>query len=254
MGDGPAARGGYTSDLSVDEALLLEEAGFDPLELVMGASFFHIGYQLAGWSRNREMERLTQAMQEARALAMGRLLAQSEQHGADGVVGVRLTLDHRGHQAEFLAIGTAVRARAGSWRVRGKPFTSELSGQDFWALVRAGYRPCGLVMGNCVYHVAHQSLGAWLGRIGNNCEMPNFTQALYDARELAMARMETEARQAGATGVVGMRIQEGSYGWHTHIMEFVATGTAIAPGSAHQHDLIQPVIGMRDGALTNGLP
>jgi uncharacterized protein YbjQ (UPF0145 family) len=85
--------------------------------------------------------------------------------------------------------------------------------------------------------------------------MPNFTQALYDARELAMARMEADARQRGATGVVGMRIQEGNYGWHTHIMEFVAMGTAIAPsGSPHQHDFIQPVIGLRDGALTNGLP
>jgi uncharacterized protein YbjQ (UPF0145 family) len=237
---------GYTSDLSIDEALLLEEIGFEPLEFVMGSSFFHIGYQLASWGRNQEMDTLTRAMEQARALAMSRLLEQIG--AADGVVGVRLLVDHHHHNAEFIAMGTAVRARSNgaAWRVSGRPFTSDLSGQDFWALARAGWRPRGLVMGCCVYHVAHQSLGQWLGRIGNNCEMPNFTQALYDARELAMERMEAEARRLGAAGVVGTRVEEGSHGWHPHVIEFLALGTAIAPtGGAHEHDPVQPVIGAR---------
>ena len=29
----------------------------------------------------------------------------------------------------------------GSFRVEDKPFTSDLSGQDFWTLLNAGYRP-----------------------------------------------------------------------------------------------------------------
>ena len=48
-------------------------------------------------------------------------------------------------------------------------------------------------MGNCVYHVARQGMLASLKQVGRNVEMPNFTQALYEARELAMERMQTEA-------------------------------------------------------------
>jgi uncharacterized protein YbjQ (UPF0145 family) len=242
--------GGYTSDLSVDEALLLEEVGFEPVEFVMGSSFFHVGYQLAGWSKNQEMERLTQSMVEARGAAMGSLTAEVARLGADGVVGVRVLVDHREHHAEFVAMGTAVAARTDRdrWRVGGKPFTSDLSGQDFWALVRGGYRPRAMVMGCCVYHVAHQGLGSWLGRMGNNCEMPTFTQALYDARELAMERMQAEARAAGASGVVGMRVSESNHGWHTHVIEFLALGTAIAPsGVAAVHEPIVPILGSSGG-------
>ena len=59
-------------------------------------------------------------------------------------------------------------------------------------------------MGTCVYHVAHQGLGGWLKRVGRNAEMPNFTQALYDARELAMERMQAEAEALEAEGIVGV--------------------------------------------------
>jgi len=46
----------------------------------------------------------------------------------------------------------------------GKPFTSDLSGQDFWTLLQTGYFPQGLVMGTCVYHIAHRGIGQTLGR------------------------------------------------------------------------------------------
>ncbi len=41
-------QGLYTSDLSVNEFLLVTEAGFDPVGLVVGSSIFHIGFQVAG--------------------------------------------------------------------------------------------------------------------------------------------------------------------------------------------------------------
>ena len=107
---------------------------------------------------------------------------------------------------EFLAIGTAVThaSKGEHWRApNGKPFTSDLSGQDFWTLLGAGYRPLGFVMGNCVYHIAQQALDGWLTSAGKNMELPNYTQALYDARELAMERMQYEAQIDGAAGIVG---------------------------------------------------
>jgi uncharacterized protein YbjQ (UPF0145 family) len=47
-------------------------------------------------------------------------------------------------------------------------------------------------MGTRVYHDAHQGLRGSSKRVGRNTEMPNFTQALYDARELAIERMQSE--------------------------------------------------------------
>jgi uncharacterized protein YbjQ (UPF0145 family) len=226
----------FTSDLSVNEFLLVKAAGFEPLGLVVGSSIYHIGLQMSSWSANQEMDTLTQAMYHARELAMTRMEEEADQLGADGVVGVRLDVSRYewgGDLAEFLAIGTAVRHAGGVLHraPNGRPFTSDLSGQDFYTLLSAGYRPLALVMGTCVYHVAHQGLGGWFRRVGRNTEMPNFTQALYDARELAMERMQTEAEQVEAEGIVGVQLHEGSHGWDSHVIEYFAIGTAVTPVS-----------------------
>lgn len=233
----------FTSDLSVNEFLLVQAAGFEPLGLVVGSSIYHIGFQMGQWNQNQEMDVLTQAMYHARELAMTRMEEEADQLGADGVVGVRLDVSRYewgGDLAEFIAIGTAVRHKEGVLHraPNGRPFTSDLSGQDFFTLLSAGYRPLGLVMGTCVYHVAHQGLGGWFKRIGRNAEMPNFTQALYDARELAMERMQAEAEALEAEGIVAVQLQEGSHGWDSHVIEYFAVGTAVTPISADH--VIQP--------------
>lgn len=227
-------RGLFTSDLSVNEFLLVREAGFDPVGLVIGSSIYHIGFQFVGWRQNQEVNVLSQAMYHARELAMTRMEEEANALGADGIVGVRLEVTrHEWGQslAEFVAIGTAIRSRSGeSFRnAHGMPFTSDLSGQDFWTLLQTGYRPVGMVMGSCVYHVAQQGLGQWMRQMGQNVEMANYTQALYDARELAMERMQDEAVSLNAQGIVGTQINERSHGWGSHVIEFFAVGTAVIP-------------------------
>jgi uncharacterized protein YbjQ (UPF0145 family) len=238
--------GFFTSDLSINEFLLVKQSGFDPLGLVLGSSIYHIGFQQANWSRNQEMGVLTQAMYHARELAMTRMEEEADQLGADGVVGVRLDIgryEWGADLAEFIAVGTAVKHREGELHraPNGRPFTSDLSGQDFSALLRAGYRPVGLVMGNCVYHVAHQGLRAAWRQIGRNQEMPTYTQALYEARELAMERMQAEATELQANGIVGARIVERSHGWGSHVIEFFAIGTGVVPIST-EHVIDQPTM------------
>ena len=49
------AQGLYTSDLSVNEFLLITQAGFDPVGLVVGSSIFHIGIQIAGPTASQEL-------------------------------------------------------------------------------------------------------------------------------------------------------------------------------------------------------
>jgi uncharacterized protein YbjQ (UPF0145 family) len=234
----PGKPGGiFTSDLSVNEFLLVREAGFRPIGLVLGSSIYHVGIQLGRWGKNQELTTLSQAMYHARELAMTRMEAEAQQLGADGIVGVRLSVEARefgNDVAEFIAIGTAVKADApppnGSWRnAKGLPFTSDLSGQDFWTLIRAGYAPLGMVMGTCVYHIAHQRMGAVFSNIGKNVEIEPFTQALYDARELAMERMQNEAEELHAEGIVGVQLNSHNHRWGGHTTEFFAIGTAVRP-------------------------
>jgi uncharacterized protein YbjQ (UPF0145 family) len=224
----------FTSDLSVNEFLLIKQAGFDPVGLVVGSSIYHIGIQVAGWKKSQELTVLSEAMYGARQLAMTRMEEEADQLGADGVVGVRLDIgryEWGQDMAEFIAIGTAVKHREGVLHraPNGRPFTSDLSGQDFWTLLRTGHRPVGMVMGSCVYHVAHRGALKSMAQAGRNVELSNYTQALYDARELAMERMQSEAQEIKAEGIVGVQLQEKSHGWGSHTIEFFAIGTAIVP-------------------------
>jgi len=235
----------FTSDLSVNEFLLIKQAGFDPVGLVVGSSIYHIGIQVAGWKKSQEMTVLSEAMYGARQLAMTRMEEEADQLGADGVVGVRLDIgryEWGQDMAEFIAIGTAVKHREGVLHraPNGRPFTSDLSGQDFWTLLRTGHRPVGMVMGSCVYHVAHRGMLKSMAQTGRNVELSNFTQALYDARELAMERMQSEAQTLSAEGIVGVDLQEKSHGWGSHTIEFFAVGTAIVPSENHDGKIEAP--------------
>jgi uncharacterized protein YbjQ (UPF0145 family) len=230
---GAAPGGVFTSDLSVSEYALLGEAGFETLGFVVGSSIYHVGLQVGRWSQNMELQVLSQAMYNARELAMARMRAEADHLGADGIVGVQLRMQMYawGQEVlEFVATGTAVKALAGTGAHRapdGRAFTSDLSAQDFFRLLAAGAVPVAFVLGTCVYHIAHQSLMQTLRQAGMNQEMVLFTQGVYEARELALSRMQAEAGAASASGIVGVNIAVSNHVWGEHATEFLATGTAI---------------------------
>jgi uncharacterized protein YbjQ (UPF0145 family) len=225
----------FTSDLSVNEFLLVRKAGFEPIGLCIGSCIYHMGIQYGSWSKNMELETLSQAMYHARELAMSRMREEAKQMQADGIVGVRLEIrrpEWDENVLEFVAIGTGIVHATGQKVFRahdGGPFTSDLSGQDFYTLLNSGYRPIEMVMGSCVYHVGRRGIMNTMKQSGQNVELEQFTQAMYTARELAMERMQVEAATAKAEGVVGTKIQESSHRWQGHVIEFFAVGTAISP-------------------------
>ena len=95
------ARGLFTSDLSVNEYLCVEKAGFDPVGLVVGSSIYHVGYQQGNFKQNQELDVLSQAMYHARELAMTRMEEEADQLGADGVVvAVRFNANNRSVRRE----------------------------------------------------------------------------------------------------------------------------------------------------------
>ena len=223
----------FTSGLSASEYVLLGEAGLEPLGFVMGSSIYHVGLHVARWSQSHELQAISQAMYDARHLAIARMRVKADHLGADGIVGVQLRMESYawGRQMlEFVATGTAMKATGGTRAHRapgGKAFTSDLSAQDFSRLLAAAAVPVAFVLGTCVYHIAPQMAVQALRQAGPNQEMIPFTQGVYDARELALSRMQAVSADAKASGIIGVNVAVSSHVWGEHATEFLATGTAI---------------------------
>lgn len=231
----------FTSDLSVSEFCLLAQMEMAPLGLVMGSSIYHIGWQMpSGFFQSQELKTLTQALYEARELAISRLEEEAVTLGADGVVAVQLSIKGflEPNCIEVLALGTAVKSPPGEDHRRDDqlPFTCDLSVQDVYQLYQTGYVPSELVVGNCVYHIRHQGMMQQFSNMGQNIELDNFTQGFYEARELAMGRMQAEAERNLATGIVGVSITEQSFnGWNPNVIEFLSIGTSIVRRKGFDH-------------------
>src|SRR2546423_1317381 len=122
----------------------------------------------------------------------------------------------------------SARARLGRSQ-QGRPFfTSDLSVNEFVLTTQAGFEPLGLVLGTCIYRIAHLTFRQMLSNVGQNVELTGFNQAAYDAREIAMARMQYEGEQVGADGIVGVTVDESAWEWGEHAIEFFAMGTAVS--------------------------
>src|ERR1700722_12181905 len=233
-GGGSNRQGAGSSDLSIDEAILVHQAGYEPRGLVMGTCIFR-PYTFGSWapmSQSTELTAMSTAMHESRTIAMRRLRSQAARVGGEGVVGVRLSVESNAREFRFSAVGTAITRRVGSNRgndahSQAEIFTSDLSGKDFALLNAAGYGVLGLVMGVCVYHVARQSISTWMKTQNQNVELTLITEALYESRELAMGRMQDDALALGAQGVVGVKVEERTHVWGSHVIEFLAIGTAV---------------------------
>src|SRR5215831_3398645 len=136
--------GVFTSDFSVNEFLLVRKAGFEPIGLCVGTCVYHVGIQYGSWKKNQELDVLSAAMYHARELAMSRMRSEATAMGADGIVGVKLTikrLEWDEHLLEFIALGTGVVHGDGHRGFRahdGGPFTSDLIGSRFLVSVAFG--------------------------------------------------------------------------------------------------------------------
>lgn len=237
----------FTSDLSVSEFALLEHSGFAPVEFVMGVSVYHVGFQPTRGLRAGEFTVLTQAMYQARENAIARMVAETKKVNADGIVGVHLGYRLHGEDSfEFTAVGTAVRNVSRKdinfRRPSGEPFTSHLGVKDFYQLLNVGWAPVSFVLGTCVYHIAVQGLVQSMKQMGRNTELPQWTQGFYDARELAMSRLQAEAERDEAEGVVGVTVETQEWIWGGHTLEFYASGTSIRRFSNQKGELPSLVV------------
>lgn len=236
--------------LSVDDLLLLTAAGYAPLGVVAGAAVYHAGLVGARLA-NAELVPLSQALLVAREQATARMRAHAAQLGAAGVVGARLEIsafEDQHHLARIVALGTAVAPAlpADVETSSAAPFVAALTGREVGVLLDSGYEPVNLVMGVCVYHIARQRPRAWVRNLTTTGELGSYTAALYEARELAMRRLQDEALAAGGEGVVGVTTSESSHAWGSKAIEFFCMGTTIRRCGEARLEQPATVISLRD--------
>ena len=165
------------------------------------------------------------------------------------VVGVTVELRVQSHHVDVALTGTAIRPAGGARRaVRGRGakstpkggiFVSDLSARDFTLLHRAGWEPLGLAAGASFVVAPRRSARQWAAQKSQNVELTNLTEALYLAREGAMARMQEAGIAMGADGVVAVKLREGPIGRGARAMQFVAVGTAVRLGE-DDHRPLEP--------------
>jgi len=205
----------FTSDLSVNEFLVSREIQAQPISQVMGSSIYHIGKIPDYKGRTGEIDAISEAHRDSRRRALSRLFQEAQIVGADAVIGVRLqerliTVGSHGKGGddgdeviEFTVVGTAIRA---PWITHepNTPVITDLSGQDFWALAREGFEPCGFPFDFCRYHVWHVMAGGFWSPGG---EITSAHDAIEKARISVERSVTEQARKFGAEFVVGSDIK-----------------------------------------------
>lgn len=233
------AQSAVTSDLSIDEALLLHSIGWEPVELVFGVSVTSVPTGVWTWGRG-ELSAPSDAHNLAVRAASNRLGEECAAAGGHGVVGVRVEIEVHPRHVDANFVGTAVRP-VGAGRPPGRPFISDLSARDFVLLVNSGWAPLGLAFGAAFVYAPRRDAATAIRQSNQNVELTNLTAALYDARESAMERMQSSGLALSAQGVVGVRVTEGPMAFARHVIGFTAWGTAVHL-SADRHLSVSPEV------------
>lgn len=222
--------GFFTSAGDAQELYCHMDAGYAPLQFVFGNIAYAVG-AVRGISgslkllRRGEIPEFSDIFNKTRHQALGRMLAQAAAVGAQAVLGVRTTVMRWGGAHEMFMSGTAVRSSLAGLGSGGRPASSDLTGQELWAMARMGYAPVQPLMSTSVYALGMiGGLKAALRGLTQG-EVPELTTLIYDARENALGRMRQEADSLGAGLVVGIKMFVLEIG--SGLVEVVAIGTAV---------------------------
>ena len=226
-GGAPGSAAGFTSAGDAQELYCHMDAGYQPLHFVFGNIAYAVG-AVGGLAASLktlvrgEIREFSDVFNETRHHALERLVTQARAAGGNAVVGVRTHVMRFNGVHEMYMVGTAARHPG---LPAGEPVTSDLTGEELWAMSSLGYAPVKLLISTSVY-----SLGA-IGGLKSmfkgfvKGEISDLTTLVYDAREHVFDRIEQEAAQLGADRVVGIKTYIVELG--SGLIEFVAVGTAV---------------------------
>jgi len=220
----------FTSAGSAQELYCHMDAGYMPMDHVFGniAYVMGLGAGLVGGLKTMvrgEIAEYSDIFNRTRHAALDRIVAQAKGVHANAVVGIRTNIMFWHGTHEMLMTGTAARNDALPDQTLNAPVTSDLTGEELWAMSSLGYAPVKLLMSAAIY-----SLGAVGGlkaafKAFTKGEISDLTTLIHDAREVAIDRLKREADALGADDVVGVKTYVAEIG--SNLVEFLAIGTAV---------------------------
>jgi uncharacterized protein YbjQ (UPF0145 family) len=172
-----------------------------------------------------EIAEFSAVFNETRHKALDRIVAQAKAHGANSVVGIRTNVRFWHGAHEMLMTGTAAHNPALPDQYLNAPVTSDLTGEELWAMSSLGYAPVKLLISASIYSLGMAGGIKAAFKAFTKGEISDLTTLIHDAREVAIGRLKSEADALGAADVVGVKTYIAELG--SSLVEFLAIGTAI---------------------------
>ncbi len=220
----------FTSAGDAQELYCHMDAGYEPVQHVFGniAYSMGVGGGLLGSLKTLlrgEIQEYSDIFNQTRHAALNRAINQARQDKANAVVGIRTTICPWAGTHEMMMAGTAAINPALPSSTFANPVTSDLTGEELWALTSLGYAPVKLLISTSIYSLG--ITGGFLAAFKSfkRGEISELTSLIHDAREIAIDRIKSEADQLGAEEVVGVKTYISEIG--SGLVEFLAIGTAV---------------------------
>ena len=245
----PGARAINTqySGLSGNEMYCVNLLGYNPGSLLVGNSVFSMGV-LGGIRSNirtfigGEIVAYTNMIAQGRKLSLQRFDQELQSSGGNGASGVTSELVFHPGNVEFLTVGSTMKRQ----EAQHTPFTTSSDGQELFCQWDAGYAPISFVFGNVAY-----SIGFGRGILGSlrqlaKGEVKQYSNIFNTTRNLALQRIQQEAKERGANSVIGIR---------TTILPIGISGVQemIMIGTASYNQAVNPLAGQVGGVTTSDL-
>ncbi|MBC7997191.1 MAG: heavy metal-binding domain-containing protein [Leptolyngbya sp.] len=206
------------------------DCGFEPLQFVFGNVAYSIGIGggIMGSLRSLksgEVIEYSGMLNRTRHLALERISAEAREAGANAVLGIQTVISPLIGIQEMLMTGTASYNPVLPKMYTENPITSDLTNEEMWNVVHAGYYPVKLVLGVSVFSVGFAGGFKAMLKSFVRGEIKELTYLIYQARIKALSMIQEDATQCGADDVVGVKTYVYDFGGG--VIELLAIGTAI---------------------------
>lgn len=206
------------------------DCGFEPVQFVFGNVAYSIGIGggIKGTLRSLksgEVVEFSSMLNKTRHLALERVSAEAREAGANAVLGIQTTVSSLIGLQEMLMVGTASHNPVLPKEYSENPVTSDLTNEEMWNVVHAGYYPIRLVLGVSVFAVGFAGGLKAMFKSFVRGEIKELTYLIYQARIKALSMISEEAAHCGADDVVGVKTYV--YDLGGGVIELLAIGTAI---------------------------
>ena len=233
VGSGVHTQGGggfFTSAGSAQELYCHMDAGFEPVAHAFGNIAYSVGVgggflgALKSLKRG-EITEYSDIFNHTRHHALERLVQQAKTDRCNAVVGIRTHIMPWMGIHEMVMTGTAARHSTLPRDADANPYTSDLTGEELWAMASLGFAPVKLLMSTSIYSLGF--VGGFMAAFKSfsKGEVNELTTLIHDAREIAIDRIKQEADGLDTDDVVGVKTYIQDLG--SGLVEFMAIGTAV---------------------------